>query len=173
MDFMKSITYGQVTIKDISKIIKDFVTSNGDHRDYHVIIGTDSMTYDKTNIAIVIAVHNVGRGGIFFYDKVKVKKITDLRSKILLETQKSIEYADNLLKELEDLKSSCGFNYDNIDFSIHVDAGNNGDTKKVIPEIVGWVTSCGYSCDIKPKSYVASTIADRLSKKYSDIKVSA
>lgn len=32
------------------------------------------------------------------------------------------------------------------------------------PEIVGWVTSCGYKCEIKPNSYTASGIANKFSK---------
>ena len=163
---MRSITHGQVTIKDVARIIMEFVRSNGEDRNYHIIVGTDSMNYDKTNIAVVIAIHNIGNGGIFFYDKIKTKKITDLRSKIVTETQKSLEYADKLLVELDKLKLESNFNYEKLRFSIHVDAGNIGDTRKVVQEIVGWVTSCGYICDIKPDSYVASTIADRFSKKY-------
>lgn len=33
-----------------------------------------------------------------------------------------------------------------------------------IIEIVGWVTACGYKCEIKPNSYTASGIANKLSK---------
>ena len=50
--------------------------------------------------------------------------------------------------------------------AIHVDAGNSdiGKTKELIPELVGWIRACGYDCEVKPDSFVASTIADRLSK---------
>ena len=51
-------------------------------------------------------------------------------------------------------------------FVIHVDAGNSpdGKTRELIPDIVGWIRSCGYDCVVKPDSYTASSIADRISK---------
>ena len=56
--------------------------------------------------------------------------------------------------------------YDNIFFSIHVDAGRSdkGKTKELIPELVGWIKACGYDCEVKPDSYAASSIADKISK---------
>ena len=56
--------------------------------------------------------------------------------------------------------------YVNCPIAIHVDAGNStsGKTRELIPELVGWIKACGYDCSVKPDSFVASTIADRLSK---------
>ena len=56
--------------------------------------------------------------------------------------------------------------YLNCPISIHVDAGNSpkGKTRELIPEIVGWVKACGYDVKVKPESFCASTIADRISK---------
>ncbi|NLV77640.1 MAG: hypothetical protein GX023_11860, partial [Tissierellia bacterium] len=53
-----------------------------------------------------------------------------------------------------------------IDFgiSIHVDAGKNGQSSKLIPEIVGWIKACGFGCETKPNSYAASSIADKYTK---------
>ena len=50
--------------------------------------------------------------------------------------------------------------------SIHVDAGNSpkGKTRELIPGLVGWIRASGYDCCTKPESFVASTIADRISK---------
>ena len=46
------------------------------------------------------------------------------------------------------------------------DAGNSdkGKTKALIPELVGWIRASGYDAKTKPESFVASTIADRISK---------
>ena len=54
----------------------------------------------------------------------------------------------------------------NMHFSIHVDAGvsPHGKTRELIPELVGWIKSCGYDCETKPYSWVASCIADKISK---------
>ena len=76
----------------------------------------------------------------------------------------SLDCATELLDAFEKNYEDSGFDYTNIQFSIHVDAGFNGPTREVIPEIVGWVKSCGYDVHVKPESFVASTIADKLSK---------
>jgi len=47
---------------------------------------------------------------------------------------------------------------------IHIDAGLNGPSSQWVDEISGWVKACGFLCVIKPDSYMASTIANRLSK---------
>ena len=77
----------------------------------------------------------------------------------------SLEAADTLLKALEADRKYDSL-YENATFTIHVDAGRseNGKTKELIPAIVGWIKSQGFECEIKPDSFVASTIADRISK---------
>ena len=40
----------------------------------------------------------------------------------------------------------------------------NGKTRDLIKGLTGWVHAMGYECEVKPDSYSASTIADRLSK---------
>jgi len=47
---------------------------------------------------------------------------------------------------------------------IHIDIGQRGETRAMIQEVVGWVTSVGYTVKIKPYSYGASSVADRLTK---------
>ena len=61
---------------------------------------------------------------------------------------------------------NINFNYDadNIAFCIHIDCGVNGPSGAVIPEVVGYVHSMGYECQVKPDSPIASCIADRISK---------
>ena len=39
-----------------------------------------------------------------------------------------------------------------------------GKTRELIPELVGWVKASGYEAETKPESFVASCVADRLSK---------
>ena len=73
-------------------------------------------------------------------------------------------YATELMEAFEKRFEETGFDYTGIQFSIHVDAGFKGPTKEVIPEIVGWVKSLGYDVHVKPESFVASSIADKLSK---------
>ena len=160
---MRSITYGEVSIQRIVEIIDNYVSKNP-HGEYQVIVGTDSQNFDKTKIVLVIAVIEKRKGGIFFYEITRVNKITNIKQKLYKETQMSLDCATELMDAFERRYEETGFDYTRIQFSIHVDAGFNGPTKEVIPEIVGWVKSCGYDVHVKPESFVASSIADKLSK---------
>ena len=113
---------------------------------------------------MVIALIEESKGGIFFYEITNVKKITNLKNKLYKETEMSLDCAAKLMEEFEKKYDETGFDYTQLHFCIHVDAGFKGDTREVIPEIVGWVKSCGYEVHVKPESFVASSIADKLSK---------
>lgn len=160
---MRSITYGEVDMKQIVDIIQKYTEKNP-HGEYSVVVGTDSQNFDDTKIVVVVAVVEKGHGGIFFYDIKRVKRITNLRQKIYTETQMSLDCATSLLEEFEAKHEENGFDYEKIHFSIHVDVGENGPTKAVIPEIVGWVKSYGYDVCIKPESFVSSSVANKITK---------
>ena len=142
----KSPTYGKLHIEQIPDKILTFYL---DHTKYdapvHIIVGTDSQNFDDTKIVSVVAVICEGHGGMFFYEITRRALIRDVRTK--------------LHTKYEEMYLNCPI-------AIHVDAGNsrNGKTRELIPELVGWIRACGYDCSIKPDSFVASTIADRISK---------
>lgn len=161
---MRSYTYGNVDMNQIANILLDQAAANPDGEN-NIVVGTDSQNFDDTKVVIVIALHRVGKGGIFFYDIQRVKRINDIRQKLYYETQQSLDYVGALMDALDtasierDVDHRKMFNY-----TIHVDAGNNGPTQQLIPELVGWIHACGYEAVTKPASYAASTIADTLSK---------
>lgn len=130
-----------------------------------VIIGTDSQNFSDTKMVSVIAVVAEGHGGIFFYEISHVDLIQNVHLKLQTETAASLELAQQLVTALE---SSVTYSelYSNCPLSIHVDAGNSdkGKTKALIPELVGWIKASGYDVKTKPESFVASSIADRISK---------
>lgn len=158
-----SPTYGQIEFSNVVEKIVDKINKNP-HDTFNITIGTDSQNFDITKIVLVIVLEMVGKGGMFFYQVSKINRIDDIRTKLFTETQMSLECADELLKLFEKQFEENGFDYTRLNFSIHVDAGENGKTKSVIPEVVGWVTSCGYNCVTKPASYAASSVADKYSK---------
>ena len=133
--------------------------------DISIIIGTDSQNFSDTKVVSVICVIAAGRGGIFFYRVTREPIINDIRRKLHTETNDSLNLATQLVDVLEanekyeEMFLSCPI-------SIHIDAGNSerGKTKFLIPELVGWIKACGYEASVKPNSFVASTIADRISK---------
>lgn len=159
---MRSPTLGEVDIETIAKIIKDKASNPGE---YNVMIGTDSQNFDDTKVVVVIALHHVGKGGIFFYDISHVPRINNVGQKLIYETQLSLEYAEKLIKAFEKIHTETGFDYSKrINLGIHVDAGQNGPSRQVIPEIVGWIKACGYEVIVKPDSWAACSIANKYSK---------
>ena len=161
---MISQTYGRVTMDQIAEILIDRAKKDP-AGEYNLVIGTDSQNFDYTKVVVVIALHHVGKGGLFFYEIKKVKRISDIRQKLYFETNLSLECAKELIDALERQSAVQRVDFKKFfNFSIHVDAGENGPTQKLIPELVGWIRACGYKAAVKPNSYAASSIADTLSK---------
>lgn len=161
----KSNTYGKLELKDIPDKLLDYYNKMKHHdSQFHITVGTDSQNFDDTKVVSVIAVVCEGHGGIYFYQITRQPRLNDVRQKLHFETNESLNIASDLIKILESEKYADV--YLNSTFSIHVDAGNSskGKTKELIPELVGWIHACGYDCSVKPDSYVASSIADKLSK---------
>ena len=161
-----SPTYGKLNIQDIPEKIRIFFEKH-EHYDapVKIIVGTDSQNFDQTKVVSVIAVICEGHGGIFFYEVTRRALIRDVRTKLHTETNDSLKVAETLVEIMENDKKYEEM-YLNCPIAIHVDAGNsrNGKTRELIPELVGWIRACGYDCSVKPDSFVASTIADRISK---------
>jgi len=160
----KSITYGKCNMQEVVEKIQLFYDNTKKYDSIvTVVIGTDSQNFSDTKMVNVIAVTCEGHGGIFFYRITRLPIIRDVRTKLHTETNESLEIAMQLTEYMETHYKEL---FDNILFSIHIDAGTNkkGKTYELIPELVGWIKACGYECEIKPNSYVASSIADKLSK---------
>lgn len=161
---MRSPTHGNVNMRDVALIIKDYIKNNTE-RNNHIVIGTDSQNFEDTKVVVVIAVYTEGKGGKFFYDVTRIHRISNVSQKLHMETSMSLAYADELISELDNVSLEDNFDYtEYCTIGIHVDAGYNGPSGLVIPEITGWIKSMGYDVTVKPDSFVASTIADRISK---------
>ena len=161
----RSQTYGELSIEEIPEKIKEYYERNK-HYDtpISIVIGTDSQNFNYTKEVSVIAILTEGHGGIFFYNIRSRDRIVDVRQKLHTETQDSLTIADMLLNKFETKEYEEIFL--NTTFTIHIDAGTNekGKTKSLIPELCGWVKALGFDVKIKPDSYAASSIADKLSK---------
>ena len=162
---MISPTYGKCADQELADIVLRYIkkgiqTSEG----FNVIIGTDSQNFSDTKAVVVLVVQNIGKGGIFFYDIKRVPRIDSIRQKLLFETKLSLQYADKFLPRIEDLILKNNLMCDKINFCIHIDAGWKGKTNVLIPEVTAWIDACGYQCEIKPNSFAASSVADKLSK---------
>lgn len=155
----------KVNYSDMIQAIKDFIVASP-NSEYELTVGTDSQTHEKCRMVEVIALHRIGHGGIFFYRVDYVRKIKSLKEKIVEETSRSLENASGLLDDVQLQLLEEGIDIDdlNIHFVIHCDIGHEGKTQALIKEIVSWVHSAGYECQIKPDSYAASGIANKISK---------
>lgn len=163
---MISPTYGNVEIENVVKIINDYFNKTKEYNTpFNIVVGTDSQNHSDTKVVAVIVAQREGHGGIYFYDIEHVNRIQDVRQKLNYETQKSLTYADELIKIIED-NDKYSEMFLNSSFSIHVDAGhsNLGKTRELIPSLVGWIKSCGYDCSVKPDSFAASSVANKISK---------
>ena len=154
-----SPTNGKMTKAEIYDFILKKIQENQitKEHDYSIIVGTDSQNSYKTKMVLVICLIDKGHGGRYFYHIDWMKKIKDINTKIYTETEESLEIARELNEFLHD-------NDVRAEVEVHVDIGRNGKTKELIQGILGWVTSEGFTAKIKDESWVASTIADKISK---------
>lgn len=163
-EMFTSQTYGKIALKDIPSKIENYYNKMK-HYDsvFRLIIGTDSQNFNHTKMVNVIAIVCEGHGGIFFYKVTHKDLIRDVRSKLHEETNESLDIAMTLTEIIENDYPEL---MENTLFSIHIDAGKSdkGKTKELVPELVGWIRACGYDCEVKPDSYAASSIADKISK---------
>ena len=160
-----SATYGTLSLEQIPEKIKDYYEKmKGFQTPFKLTIGSDSQTFDTLKLVNVIAVICEGHGGIFFYEITRLPRTSDVRQKLTTETNESLQVALKLTEIFE--QGIYEEVRNNIQLSIHIDAGwsPNGKTKELIPELVGWIKGMGIACEVKPDSYVASTIANRISK---------
>lgn len=162
----RSETYGHVNLSDIPYKLNEYYKKNSHWgTEFQIVIGTDSQNHNDTKVVTVIAIICEGHGGIYFSHIKHTNKIKSVKEKLHFETGDSLLVAMKLLEimenseELEDL-------YMNAPMSIHIDAGTSpkGKTYSLINELTGWVNSTGFDCEIKPESFVASSIADKISK---------
>ncbi|MBX4191372.1 MAG: ribonuclease H-like YkuK family protein [Candidatus Doudnabacteria bacterium] len=152
----KSPTHGPLDFDNVLVKLLEYIGSEPGSQ-YELIIGTDSMPMLGTEAEFVsaIVVHRKNRGGIYFWSKRHETSLHSLRQRIFQEALYSLRLAEQLIERLKQ-KNILDYN-----LTIHVDVGPNGETKKMLHEIVGMIKGNGFAVKTKPESYGASSIADR------------
>lgn len=149
--------YGQeFTLEEMTTDIQNYIGGDEDYT-YSLIVGSDSL-YKASSTVFVTAViiHRVGCGAKFYYTKRKIGHDIDICTRILEETYDSIKIMQQIERtDIAYLVSNC---------SIHIDAGENGDSRKILKECIAYVHGFGYECHTKPNACVASHVADRFTK---------
>jgi len=147
---------GSLHFEEVLEFIKEELERRSQET-YRLMVGCDSHTRGRTTYVTAIILHRVGKGAIFFYHKNTEKKVYSLSQKIYTEAISSLIVATQIAEYLE-------IEYDSDKIEIHVDMGEQGDTRKLIKEVVGMVVGSGFPCMIKPESIAATWCADRFSK---------
>jgi predicted RNase H-related nuclease YkuK (DUF458 family) len=163
---MISHTYGKVNISEMTKIISDFIYNiliNDKSAKFEFFIGTDSQKYRENIIYVTsLAVHYIGHYGIFFIDKQIKTNIYSMQERLFNEAVYSLEFATKFLKEVSKFNLNKFINLKTLE--IHVDFGNNGLSKEMIPSAIGMLKGAGFIVKYKPDSCCASIIADKFTK---------
>lgn len=158
MDNLKFNSYGGIkfTADEVVGEVIDFMNQIPD-RAYKVMIGTDSQLYNKTKADFVTAVvvHRLGNGGRYFWRREKLSGFHTLRDRMLREAMMSLDIAKDILASLKSQEAP------EFSFEIHVDVGQNGETKVMIQELVGMIRANNFEVRTKPESYAASSVADK------------
>ncbi len=147
---------GKLTIKEVATEVISFMRAQP-NRSYKVTIGTDSEVFDKTSADFVtaIVVHRIGNGGRYFWQRDELHGLYTMRDRIMQEVIVSIEIAKTVLSYLRQ------FDAPQYDLEVHVDAGTNGQSSKMIQELVGMIRANNLEVKTKPEAYAASSVADR------------
>lgn len=152
--FFNSCDNKKLTLKQLIREVFNFIQEKP-QSSYKLVIGTDSLnTLDHSDFVTAIIILRVGNGGRYFWRRIKDKNFKSLRERIYKEVYLSLEIGQGLLKLLEKNKF-----YD-FDLEIHVDVGQNGETRSLINEVTGLVRGCGFVIKTKPESFAASNVAD-------------
>ncbi len=158
MKFM-SPTKGSMTIEEVALDMSQYLAERPEAK-YRLIVGSDSQPHvarQSTLFVTAIVIHRVGKGARFYILKRPYKRPIRLRQRIFMEASMALE----VVHELEQVLSQY---HVVLPIEVHLDIGEEGETKALIKELVGWVTQSGYLPKIKPESFGASKVADRYSK---------
>ena len=154
-----SITYGPQNIQSALDIIAERIKTSD--KKFTIYIGTDSQSHSKTKVVSVIAIIEHGKGGFWFHTIDWTTRFAkeQLRVKIYNETHRSIEIAKYVLEYMFEEEIDANI-------MIHADLGRGkfSKTAEMINEVVGWINAEGFPAEVKPMSWAASSVADRISK---------
>jgi predicted RNase H-related nuclease YkuK (DUF458 family) len=149
---------------EVAREIVNFIQED-EKKIYKITIGTDSEVLEDNTADFVtaIVVHRKGNGGRYFWRRQVLGNFYNLHDRILKEVVLSLEVGIEILKQLKILLEN-NWQKENLPqwiFEIHVDVGENGETKTMIQEITGMIRAYNFEVITKPQSYAASNVADR------------
>ena len=117
-DILYTPAQEELTVSEMIDLLYDEIRNNPEDS-FCLSIGTDSMTYKDTFFVLAVVLYRIGKGGTFFYKRMKHNAVKILRDKLYDETEISIE-AINLIREqlLKRNENIC----DRVKLSVHLDS---------------------------------------------------
>lgn len=120
-----------------------------------VHIGTDAQHRGyNTDFVTVIAVLNPGKGGRVFYRRERTRRTRSLAQKLFREAELSIAVATALSEEIAQ------------EIVVHIDANQDlrHRSSDYVQALAGMVVGYGFKVAVKPNSWCATHVADRVVK---------
>lgn len=162
-------TKGELSPRELVCEIANYINEEPNKR-HKIVIGTDSHppahNENEVHFVTAIVVHRLGAGGRYFWQKNIRDKIFNLRQRIYEEVNLSLVAAQEVIEEfrkqtnLASIVSIEPLLIKNLE--IHLDVGENGETREMIKEVVGMVKGNGFNnVKTKPEAYGASHVADK------------
>jgi hypothetical protein len=128
-----------------------------EHPECEIYVGCDSQNVDKQTVYATAVVFRYGRNGAHvIYFKDGVKRIKDLRIKLMGEVERSINVS-------EFLKNEAGITIFRIDLDYNKDPKHRSNI--VLKDAVGYVEGMGYKCASKPDMLISIRVANKLCRK--------
>lgn len=122
-------------------------------KEVEIFVGSDShMLGGQWVFATVIAAYWPGRGGRFLYvrENANKRQFMHLGQRLTEETLRSIQVAS-------EIKETFGR-----DAEVHLDLSTSlHRSSKYVKELTAMVVAYGFKCQVKPHSWVSSTLADK------------
>jgi len=141
----------------VRKIVEYMKSKEGEYR---LIVGTDSQeTEDNVVFVTAIVLHRKGKGGIYFYKKVRNDEKREIHQRIFYEAYLSLNVAGKILLGFSEIEGAAP-----PEIEIHLDVGGNGKTRDMVHSIVGMITGSGFKAFIKPEAFGATKVADKYTK---------
>jgi len=156
MQHFHSPSKGVMSFNDVIEELLEFIETE-EKGTYSIIVGSDSEQGAKeTTFINAIVMYRHGKGGRFLWHRENRINFKSLRDRIWHETTSSTDLAQRLRDEFQ--ARGNGFR----EVEVHVDIGENGPTRDLIKEICGFVRGVGFEVSIKPESYAACAVADKI-----------
>jgi len=145
----------KLTKERLIREIENFILAD-EKFPYKILVGTDSEPYDHhIDFISVIVAHRVGYGARYFWRRQVFNSKLGLHQRLWQEALLSLNIGQELLKILTDKRL-------NFQFELHLDLSTIGKSSSSLKEIINLIRGYGFEVKIKPESYAASKIADRL-----------